>query len=424
MWTYVGMRKATLRPGATCATRTALVNYWLWFWSSKDMANFGTKLGYISLPELVRDQVVARFKKDMYCDGQQVWQEAEVPVVVGHGPESASAIIDKFQQSYALVNSSVTLKYTALASDQVDVRPVLQAGGFLVSTAPLSTSSASSGVYSLMLGIEAVVVVSTMTNLVLDGLTLAKILNGDITTWLHQDIVALNPNGLRANGQLLNNTAQRIVLLQGPTASGTALVALMQQYYPAYTGAAIQAAERLSREDLLWTAVIGTPFAFSVTALVGTLPAELLSAGIVSSGGVAVTPSPAAMAACTSAASYDPVSQDIAISPFVNSSCYPLGLILYVSVQRQCPVPPATARTVTFLRWMFAKDTLGPALDALNLLSLTDVSSAIQAANEEALVQLSCQAPPATPTDVVPLLLGIIIPIAVIVLLGLTACGW
>eukprot|EP00667_Euglena_gracilis_P031870 EG_transcript_47344 len=129
------------------------------------------------------------------------------------------------------------------------------------------------------------------------------------------------------------------------------------------------------------------------------------------------------MATCTSAASYDPVSQDIAISPFVNSSCYPLGLILYVNMQRQCPASPATARTVTFLQWMFAKDTLGAALDALNLLSLTDLSSAIQAANEEALVQLSCQTQP-TSTDVVPLLLGIVIPIAVVVLLGLTACGW
>eukprot|EP00667_Euglena_gracilis_P014363 EG_transcript_14869 len=62
MWSYVGVRKATLRPGATCDTMTALVNYWLWFWSSTDMANLGTKLGYIAQhalqprPELCRLQ--------------------------------------------------------------------------------------------------------------------------------------------------------------------------------------------------------------------------------------------------------------------------------------------------------------------------------------------------------------------------------
>eukprot|EP00667_Euglena_gracilis_P011959 EG_transcript_12246 len=237
MWSYVGVRKATLRPGATCATRTALVNYWLWFWSSTDLAALGATLGYYALPEVVRSQVVARFKQDLYCEGQRVWQEAEVPVLAGYGTESASAIIDKFRQSYALVNSSVTLNYTALASDQVDVRPMLQAGGFLVSTAPPTSSPE---VYSLVLGSELVVAVSTMTNLVLDGPTLAKILNGDITTWLHADIVALNPGGLKANGKVLNNTAQRIVLLQGPTAASAALKALMLSYDPAYTGAAMQ----------------------------------------------------------------------------------------------------------------------------------------------------------------------------------------
>eukprot|EP00667_Euglena_gracilis_P011137 EG_transcript_11357 len=179
MWTYVGVRKSTLRPGATCATRNALVAYWRWFWSSADMAALGTRLGFTAVPAVVRQQAVARFKEDIYCDGVRVWQEADTPALAGYGTESASAIIDKFQQSYALVDSSVTLNYITLASDQVDVSSVLQAGGFVVSTHP--SSSASSGVYSLVLGSEAVVAVSTMTNLVLDGLTLAKILNGDIT---------------------------------------------------------------------------------------------------------------------------------------------------------------------------------------------------------------------------------------------------
>eukprot|EP00667_Euglena_gracilis_P017935 EG_transcript_18971 len=38
LWTYVGVRKATLRPGATCATVTALMNFLLWFWSSDEVA--------------------------------------------------------------------------------------------------------------------------------------------------------------------------------------------------------------------------------------------------------------------------------------------------------------------------------------------------------------------------------------------------
>eukprot|EP00667_Euglena_gracilis_P008413 EG_transcript_8522 len=255
MWTYAAVRKSTLRPGATCATVTAMVNYWLWFWHSSEVAAICAKFSFVALPEVVRDQVVARFKKDIYCNGQLVWQEADVPVLTGYGPESATPVFDKFQQAYALVNDSVALNYTTL--DGVDVSSALQSGGFVVSTSPPSSSPS---VYSLVLGSEAVVAISTFPGLVLDGLTLARILNGDITTWLHPDLAALNPGGLRVNGQPLNNTAQRIVLLQGPAATSAPLTALLRRYYPPYTGAALQAAERFPREALLWSGVIGTPF--------------------------------------------------------------------------------------------------------------------------------------------------------------------
>eukprot|EP00667_Euglena_gracilis_P002265 EG_transcript_2264 len=424
-WAYFAVRKDTLRPGATCATRTALVNWWVWFWSSSEVAIIGSDNSLITLPEVVQNQVLARFKQDIYCNGRLVWQEAVVPVIAGYGAESASPVFDQFQQAYALVNESVALNYTTLTSDQTDASALLQAGGFLVSAAP-PTSSSTSSVYSLVLGSQAVVAVSTVANLVLDGLTLAKILNGDITTWLHPDILALNHGGLRANGKVLNDTAQRIVLLQGPTAASAALTALLRRYYPAYTGAAVQqSAERFTREALLWTAVVGSPFTFSVTALVGSLPVELLPAAIVSSG-VPVAPSLATAKACTAAATFDPASKAVTLSPSGNSSCYPLLLTLYVSLQRQCPTTPAMDRTVTFLRWMFTEDTLTAALDALNLVSLFGVSDAIQASNDEALFQLACQVRPVptVPTDILPLLLGIIIPIALVVVLGLAACGW
>eukprot|EP00667_Euglena_gracilis_P002109 EG_transcript_2108 len=421
LWSYVAVRKSTLRPGASCATVKALMDFWLWFWHSSDMVELGSTLGFVALPEVVKNKIVARFKRDMYCDGQPVWQETEVPVLAGYGTESASPIFDKFRQSYGVVNSSVALSYTTLASEQDDVSAVLRAGGFLVSTAP----PPGAGVYSLVLGGEAVVAVSMVANLVLDGRTLARILNGDITTWLHADILALNPNGIRTGGKLLNNTAQRIVLLRGPTTASKPLTALLQQYYPAYTGAALQAAEWFPREALLWSGVIGSPFTLSVTALVGSLPVELLTASILS-GGVPVAPSLATARACTSAATYNPATKAVALPPAGTAACYPLLLTLYVSLQRQCPAPPATARAATFLQWMFTKDSLTAALDALNLVSLYNVSDAIQAANDDALFQLSCEVRPVptTPTDLVPLLLGIIIPIALVVLAGCAACGW
>eukprot|EP00667_Euglena_gracilis_P015160 EG_transcript_15758 len=94
-YSYIAVRKSTLRPGATCATVSAMVDFWLWLWGSSDVTTLASNQGFFTLPEVVRDTVVARFKADISCGGRQVWQETAVPVVTGYGLESASAIFDK-----------------------------------------------------------------------------------------------------------------------------------------------------------------------------------------------------------------------------------------------------------------------------------------------------------------------------------------
>eukprot|EP00668_Euglena_longa_P032781 GGOE01042228.1.p1 GENE.GGOE01042228.1~~GGOE01042228.1.p1 ORF type:complete len:1153 (-),score=360.81 GGOE01042228.1:585-3740(-) len=421
-YAYLVVRKSTLRPGATCTTVSAMVNFWVWFWNSNDVASLASTLGFSVLPNVVSNYVVTRFKQDMQCGGSRVWQEEAVPVVAGFGPGSAVAIFKKFQEAYSVVNTSVELNYTSLQNDRVDVTPLLQAGGFVVSTSSLSAPN----VVSLVLGAEAVVAISQFT-LTLDGLTLAKILNGDIRTWLHADILALNPNGLRdSNGLALTNTTQSIVLMQDPTAGSAPVTALLQMYHPAYTGAAILAAEKFVSQELLWLSAMGTPYSFSISAFVGQLPVELLLASIVSGSGTAVAPSLTTASACAANASFNAATQSASLA--LNSgSCYPLLLPLYVHLQRQCPTTPTTTeRAVTFLEWMFSETTLGATLDSLNLVSLNDVSTAIQVNNEEALFQLSCgvRPTPSTPTDITTLLLAIIIPVAAVVLIGIALCGW
>eukprot|EP00667_Euglena_gracilis_P008108 EG_transcript_8205 len=248
-YSYLMLRKATLRPGASCATVAALAKFWLWFWNAAEVETIAISLGFSVLPTVVQKKVLARFKQDLQCGGAPVWRDAEVPVVAGYGPGAGVLVFDKFQEAYALVNSSVTLNYTVLGSDQ-DVNPYLQAGGFVLSTAPLPSST---NAVTLVLAAQALAGISSYV-LTLDGLTLARILNGDITTWLHPDVLALNPKGIRdSSGTALNDTAQRIVLLQGPTARSAPMTALMQRYYPAYTGAAVQAAELFTDPERLWS---------------------------------------------------------------------------------------------------------------------------------------------------------------------------
>eukprot|EP00667_Euglena_gracilis_P008151 EG_transcript_8241 len=259
-YSYLAVRTATLRPGATCATVAALSNFWLWFWDSDEVETLATSLGFSVLPTVVKNKVVARFQADMQCGGADVYQATPVPVVEGYGPSTTTSVFNKFKQAYGLANSSVALNYSALPDGQ-DLSPYLQAGGVVMSTAPLP---ASANAVTLLLAAEAVVGISRYV-LTLDGVTLAKVLNGDITTWLHPDIVALNPSGIRdsVTGQLVNDTALRIVLLQGRTSGSTPVTALLQTYYPAYTGVAIQAAPRYTQSETLWSAVLGKPASFS-----------------------------------------------------------------------------------------------------------------------------------------------------------------
>eukprot|EP00667_Euglena_gracilis_P000374 EG_transcript_374 len=420
-YAYLAVRKATLRPGATCATVTELARFWLWFWSSAEVETIAASQGFSVLPTVVQKKVMARFKGDLRCGGAVVWREAETPVVSGYGPGSGVLVFTKFQEAYALVNSSVALNYTVLASDQ-DTIPYLQAGGFVLSMDPLPPTA---NAVTLVLAAQAVAGISNYA-LTLDGLTLAKILNGDITTWLDPAIVALNPDGVRDGaGAALNDTAQRIVLLQGPTARSGPLTALLQGYYPAYTGAAIQAAELFTDPERLWSAVLGTPHSFSISAVVGTLPGELLLAAMVARSGVVVAPTLAAAQACAENATYDPNTSRVTLA-LDNRSCYPLLLPLYISLQRQCPAPPAAERAVTLLQWMFSRTTLDAALDSLGLVSLNDVSAEIHADNTDALFKLACRVKPvpATPTDLLPLLVGIIIPIVIVLLVGGGGFGW
>eukprot|EP00667_Euglena_gracilis_P001143 EG_transcript_1143 len=423
-YTYLAIRKSTLRPGATCDTVRAMMAFWLWFWYSTDMNTVAHTLGFSPLPEVVRDFIVDRFIADVTCGGGPVWQVAKPVEIAGYGPESADPVFSKLEEAYNLVQSQSAVNYTAVDTTSVDLPALTQNGAFVVTTAPPAVPGAVTLVFA---GVGIVGV--TALNLTLDGSTLARILNGDIATWLHADILALNPWGLTdtSTGKPLTNTAQGIVLLQGPTCTSAPFEAMMRRYYPAYTGAAIQAAESFAEEGLLRSALVGTPFAFSVTAFVGTLPVELRVVPFLPSAGLpVVVPSLASIRACASSDVYDAASKAFDLQGSHASGCYPLSHALYLTVVRQCPLGGTTALTVPFVNWVYSGPAVDAALQEQNVVPLRDVSAAVVASNAEALFQLSCQVRPTPPVpqDLTGLLVGIIVPVVVVLLLLFAGCGW
>ena len=129
-----------------------------------------------------------------------------------------------------------------------------------MSTAPTGQWDAK-----LLFATVAVVPVSPL-RVTLDGPALAHILDGTITTWLHPDLRALNPDGIRDRDGVLVPDAP-IVLLQGPLATSASLHATMTRYVPSYSGAAIRAAPKYTSEEALLTVLAGLAYSFSVALL-------------------------------------------------------------------------------------------------------------------------------------------------------------
>ena len=118
---------------------------------------------------------------------------------------------------------------------------------FVVSTAAEQQNWDDTGL--LLFAALATVAVSNF-ELVLNGPTLARIMNGDIRTWMHDDIKALNPQGIHDGlaGGILNDS-RRIEILQGPTCLSPFFKAAMAHYLPGYTGRAIRDAPSYTTEE-------------------------------------------------------------------------------------------------------------------------------------------------------------------------------
>lgn len=53
-------------------------------------------------------RIMARFKKDLYCNGQSAWQEADTPVLAGYGTEQEGFPI--FQIATIILHQTYTVE--------------------------------------------------------------------------------------------------------------------------------------------------------------------------------------------------------------------------------------------------------------------------------------------------------------------------
>eukprot|EP00668_Euglena_longa_P028616 GGOE01035901.1.p1 GENE.GGOE01035901.1~~GGOE01035901.1.p1 ORF type:complete len:1183 (-),score=452.26 GGOE01035901.1:856-4380(-) len=425
-YVYVVLRKTTVRNGTTCQQMAANVAFWKWFLNAEVVRNLTHKHSQGSMPEVVRDEVLARLVADMSCDGETVDVVEQTTGLIGQGEQPMEVLFNKFADTYSLVDTAAYVYYNstteAALADEADP---LASYAFLVTGVPSPNTSNDFSLPFAVLGVSLI----SACSLILDGLTIAKILDGRITTWLDPAIVALNPGGITDTaGQNLTNRTQSIVLLRGPVGAVEMLTDVLRSYDESYTGAAITTASRYPTDSVLITAVVGTPYSLAVTTLAGSYSSQVRVAQFQRTDGTVVAPSWSSLQACASKDAFDPVSRTFSLPHSTSSACYPLCQALYLRVRKsKCDAikDAARTRTVAFVEWLFSGAAVDSALQGQNLAPLRTNAQVI-AANALVLDTITCtpKAPLPKQSDEGPLVF-IIVGAAggVLVLLG-TVGGW
>ena len=107
-YTYLVMRKNTLRKGATCEHRKATVNFWIWFHKSDVARNLARVHGFSPLPEIVQNTVLTRLMADIKCEGVIAYDNQNVKIIDGHTIPVVFTTLGILGNTYIGVDPSVT----------------------------------------------------------------------------------------------------------------------------------------------------------------------------------------------------------------------------------------------------------------------------------------------------------------------------
>eukprot|EP00667_Euglena_gracilis_P003283 EG_transcript_3291 len=393
-FSYVAVHTQSRRPGTSCAAVAELKAFWRWFWTSPAVAAIANHRGSASLPQVIRDVVLRRFMQDIVCDDQAVVPQDGV-VLSGAGPPSVHDLFQKLMPIYRLDHPQLQMAFTVVAGDAVDLGAELDVHPFLAIRSRLPPTVNDAAVF-VFAGVGWAVV--SRYQLVLDGPTLAGILDGTIQTWLDPAIQALNPDGLWAADGTALTEDRAISLFQSPSSTSASWDATMRQYTPSYTGTAVRSAPAPATEDLVQAAVAGNPDALAVVTLTSTVLPQLQPATFLRPDGAAVSPSWASIKACASHDVFRQVGRVRSLQDSVDPGCYPLAEAVYV-IRRlpDCDAADAVSQEATaFIEWLFSNLVLDVVLADFSFAPLRTASTTIATLNEQALEAIAC---PTSATD-------------------------
>eukprot|EP00667_Euglena_gracilis_P000302 EG_transcript_302 len=391
-YTYLIMRKSTPRAGASCAAVQETALFWSWFWTADLAHSVVQNSDFLPLPDVIKDVVVSRFITDITCNGQPMLSAAQSTVIPGAGLAWMTLTVKKIALVYALEDPTISIPYTSLPLlTEAAVEAALDPYMFVLATVPWTAAVAHSGVKIVLAGVAIAVI--SQNNLTLDFPTLAAILEGNVTTWLHPAILRLNAAGVwDSDSNPITDPTQRIVLLQGPISQDSFLINTIRKYVPSFTGVAMAAARYFSSDDLLRAALSATPFSLGISTVQGTFDSNLQFCSLVRADGAVVAPSWQSVQSCATADVYNALTGDYRLQDSDNSGCYPLATAVYITARKsKCNLTTDPQRTTTasLLEWLLLYSNVAQALREQGVAPLSTLP-VVNATNRQALATLSC----------------------------------
>jgi phosphate transport system substrate-binding protein len=194
-YTYLVMRKNTLRPGSTCNTRRQTVLFWEWFLTSDSAKSISRTHLFSPLPQSIVDIVLHKLQDEILCNGVAVYTPRVESTVLIAAPTLFRYVLDEAWVS----------RYQSLHPEvQIVVQDHIPSGEVGASFQLWSALSHQGSVVTLPFARVSIAVYYNLCDLTLttycssaqvifDVGTLSNILRGQVTTWNHASIVSTNP---------------------------------------------------------------------------------------------------------------------------------------------------------------------------------------------------------------------------------------
>jgi len=410
---YLVMRKATVRPGATCQHRYETVKFWSWFYTSPLAQLLVSEYGFAPLSADLLAFVLQRLQSDITCDGQAVFMQAPIPPIPLAIPlffkENLQFLLEGV---YKAVSPQTVFAYSITNSSE-DVN------SFDVSLAPGTrfrsmTEKQFDSLNQISFPFAAIAYCfiynicgknsqgCTNPALSLNGDMIVGILSGTIKSWNDTRITTLNPNFTMVHSQIhlfySDESKEAMLSLKNVFPSQMASFS----FHPEL----VYADDVNSEVDVL-LAVESSPHSIALLHFnsyldtVAALPVfqnPVTISKIIRNDGSEVYPQMETIAACT-LDTYDKTSNQFDLSASRNFQCYPLTvgfdfLCKKNFVERQCDSYSLGVQIASFLSWILRRGILSGAYTSFMMYPLFSASDEVYKQTKERLLRVSCNGVP------------------------------